>query len=286
MLVRSFAKINWSLFVKGKLPNGYHDLDMIMQSVGIYDELEINTSSENVLCVNGEVVEDIYSNLCFKAIYEYNRYTKSENRYHVKLTKNIPIGAGLGGGSADAAAVLFSINKLSKNYLSHTELMNLALKIGADVPFMLQGGFARVSGIGEKIQNIENKNKHSMLIIFDNIFMSTAEVFKNHKLEKEINNTDKILQCILSNKINRLNSFKLNSLLKSAEQLNHKISLIIDECYENKAILASMTGSGSAVFAIFENDIDLLSAQRKISLTKSFCKVVSTKDRSIEIISD
>lgn len=286
MLVRSFAKINWSLFVKGKLPNGYHDLDMIMQSVGIYDELEINKSSQNVLCVNGEIVEDIYSNLCFKAINEYNRYIKSENKYYIKLTKNIPIGAGLGGGSADAAAVLLSINKLSKNYLSHTELMNLALNIGADVPFMLQGGFARVSGIGEKIQNIENKNKYSMLIIFDNIFMSTAEVFKNYKHEKEINNTDKILQCILSKKINRLNSFKLNSLLKSAEHLNHKISLIIDECYENKAILASMTGSGSAVYAIFENDNDLLSAQRRISLTKSFCKLVSTKERSIEIISD
>lgn len=286
MLVRSFAKINWSLFVKGKLPNGYHDLDMIMQSVGIYDELEINESSENALYVNGKVVDDIYNNLCFKAINEYNRYSKSDNKYHVKLSKNIPIGAGLGGGSADAAAVLLSINKLSHSCLSHYELMNLALNIGADVPFMLQGGFARVSGIGENIQNIENKNKYSMLIIFDNIFMSTAEVFKNYIYEKDINNTDKILQCILNNKINTLNSFKLNSLLKSAENLNKRISLIIDECYENKAILASMTGSGSAVFAIFENENELLSAQRKISLTKSFCKIASTKDRSIEIISD
>lgn len=284
MIIKCYAKINWSLFVKGVFNNGYHDLDMLMQSINLHDTIILDKSSTNIFYINNKLVENFEENLCYKAIKLFNAHIKKNECYRLYLKKNIPIGAGLGGGSSDAAGVLHALNRLHKNILTKSELQKIALSIGADVPFMLEGGFARVQGIGEKIYPVMRYYNSYMLIIFDNIFLSTKDVFHNYICNYEENKTDLILNAIQTNKFNSLNKYKLNSLLNTANSLNNKISSIIDFCYYNGAVVASMTGSGSAVFAIFDSKESLYNAYHIMKNKYTFCTISCTTDHGIKII--
>lgn len=286
MVLRCYAKINWALKVLKKRQDNYHDLDMLMQSINIFDEIDIQKHMHDELCVNGQKMENIYENLCFKAVETFRKHLKITQCFRVNLKKQIPIGAGMGGGSADAAGVFIAVNELCNTKLPLSELERLGKKIGADIPFMLRGGFAHVKGIGDNIYPVIPSPSYNLLIVFDDLFISTKEVFQIFSDQKIIStvNIDKIFGYLTSKDLCPLKEENLNDLYDSALMLQPEIHSIITEMYSNNAALASMTGSGSAVFALFDTDIELLTAYRTIKKNRKFCVIAKTMPCGVEII--
>ena len=159
LVVKANAKINLTLDVIGKREDGYHLLDMVMHSVGIYDEITIKKNYENnikVSCDNNSLEID-EMNSAFKAA-KLIMEEKEFSGVDIHINKTIPIGAGMAGGSADAAAVIVGINELFNLNMSLEEMKSIALKIGADEPFCKEGGCVRATGIGEKMEKLPIKD--------------------------------------------------------------------------------------------------------------------------------
>lgn len=161
---RAFAKINLFLDITGKREDGYHELDSIFQSVSLYDEvtLELCESGISVICDKYELSGE--ENIVYKACKLFFDAVAYSGGVKVKIGKNIPVAAGMAGGSADAAATLYLLNIALKADMPFEELSKIALKLGADVPFCLCGGTARVKGIGEKIQTVNTPEIHYVLL--------------------------------------------------------------------------------------------------------------------------
>lgn len=149
MIIQANAKLNLTLKILGRLPNGYHQIESLMQSIDLADFLQFKKTDKTQL--TGSYICSNSQNLIIKAQKVIEKEIGKKLPCQIHLQKTIPISAGLGGGSADAAAVLLALNKLYKLSLSRKELVKLAVKIGADVPFFLYGGTCKVRGIGEKV---------------------------------------------------------------------------------------------------------------------------------------
>ena len=147
------AKINWSLDILGIRSDGYHQMDMLMESVALADELTLLPAETLTLTAQGTAVPAGEDNLIVKAARALQTATDCHGGAQFVLTKRIPTGAGMGGGSADAAAALVGLNRLWNTGLTEAELRAIGLSVGADVPFMLGGGLARVGGIGEALSS-------------------------------------------------------------------------------------------------------------------------------------
>ena len=153
MLIRANAKINWTLDIVGVRADGYHLLDMLMQSISLHDTLTLEPAEDVTFSADGATrVPQDESNLALRAALALRRHTGTERGATIHLHKRIPSGAGLGGGSADAAAVLHGLNALWELNLPMETLRQIGLTLGADVPFCLMGGLAHVRGIGEVIE--------------------------------------------------------------------------------------------------------------------------------------
>ena len=158
--IQARAKINWTLDVVGTLPNGYHDLDMLMQSVTLCDQMTIEEAPELSLFVRTHgraFVPADGNNLVLRAAAALQSATGCTRGAHITLRKYIPVAAGMGGGSSDAAAALVGLNRLWGLGLGEDELEKIGLTIGADVPFCIRGGLQRAQGIGEKLTRLEMK---------------------------------------------------------------------------------------------------------------------------------
>ena len=172
----AYAKINLFLKVVGKRNDGLHDLDMIMQSISLADKItveETDTSGITTLC-DCDILDD---NIAETAAVEYFKWANMANQsIRISIEKNIPISAGLAGGSADAAAVLYLLNRIY-NKLSDDELLTLAGKIGADVPFCLIGGTARVMGFGDRIEKQDVVDNYHLVLVKSGIKKSTGFMY-------------------------------------------------------------------------------------------------------------
>lgn len=174
------AKINWSLNILGVRPNGYHELDMLMQQISLSDELVFEPADALSLTVGGAPGDE--SDLVLKAaraLAELARQRGMETSgARICLTKRIPSRAGLGGGSADCAETLKALNRLWNLNFPMETLLELGAKLGADVPFCLTGGLARVSGVGERIDPLRNPPHCALVLITPGGGLSTPEVFR------------------------------------------------------------------------------------------------------------
>lgn len=174
------AKINWSLNILGVRPNGYHELDMLMQQISLSDELVFEPADALSLTVGGAPGDE--SDLVLKAaraLAELARQRGMETSgARICLTKRIPSRAGLGGGSADCAETLKALNRLWNLNFPMETLLELGAKLGADVPFCLTGGLARVSGVGERIEPLRNPPHCALVLITPGGGLSTPEVFR------------------------------------------------------------------------------------------------------------
>ena len=272
MKTRAYAKINWTLFVTGVRKDGYHNLDTVMQRIDLYNDISISPSAEwQVSSADGSLPTD-GTNLALKAAQAYQNAIGSGDRFSITIERNIPAGSGLGGGSADAAAVLTLLNE-TYGGLSFEKLQKLALTLGADVPYCLTFSPARCTGLGEIITPICDRATYHLLLAMPKTTLSTVEVFRcfdaleQQKTENLRNNIPSLDN--LSNNMSRftdifqredplqlcraLSRFDMqNQLCPAACALAPQIKEVLGSIKEAGALFASMTGSGSCCFGLFE----------------------------------
>ena len=260
MIEKAYAKINISLNVVGRRDDGYHELDMIMVPVSLYDTIYMNKAEKMSFESNTSLKWD-ETNLMYRAVMLMKEIYGIDSNYRVKLIKRIPEQAGMAGGSADCAAVLRLISRLEKLGLSREELAQLGVKLGADVPFCVYQQPARVQGIGEKIRLLGEHDRYDVLIIKPEEGVSTGKCFAlADGTECEHPDMDKVEECYLNQK--GLEKVMGNSLQKPAISLLPEIGEIINEAKSMGFDKVLMTGSGSAVFVLVHENEDV----RKIML--------------------
>ena len=250
MFYKAYAKINLSLDILRKRKDGYHELKMIMQTVSLYDEIYIEKSDTISIECNKDDIPLNNKNLAWKAADAFFNYTSISLGCKIKLIKHIPDGAGLGGGSSDAATVLLALNEIYNTNLTNEELINIAVKIGADVPFFILKGTCLAEGIGEKLTKIENNTDPYILIHKPSFSISTKWAYENLKLDNKNNyNVDKIVENLKDKNYNFKDIF--NYLEDVSVSKYPQINDIKNKMKYYGATAALMSGSGSSVFGIF-----------------------------------
>ncbi|MEG0308161.1 MAG: 4-(cytidine 5'-diphospho)-2-C-methyl-D-erythritol kinase [Clostridium sp.] len=259
MNIKAYGKINIALDVIGKRIDGYHLLRMIMQTVDIYDELSFEPISEVEgihITSNKESVPTDCRNLVYKAIELFCDTYGIKKAIKVHIEKNIPVEAGMAGGSTDAAGALRAMRDLYKAEVSDEELMKLGVRIGADVPYCIKGGTALCEGIGEVITMIEPFSDKILVVVKPNFGVSTVQTYKNFKLDKVKNhpNVDGLIEAIRRDDLiyvaeNMMNLLE-NVTVEEHEEINDIKKFMCDE----GALGAMMSGSGPTVFGFFETE--------------------------------
>jgi 4-diphosphocytidyl-2-C-methyl-D-erythritol kinase len=261
--LNSYAKINLRLDVLDKRPDGYHEIRTLFQKVSLKDELSISISKSGikVACDNQQVPVN-EGNLAYTAARAIlNRYNIKEG-VSISIKKNIPIAAGLGGGSSNAASTLLGINRLCGLEAGTQELMEMGKDIGADVPFFIFGNTALATGIGEKLKKIELIPQLWLLLVNPGIQISTAWAYSSLKMGL----TKRPINITIPNSITHLSeiiTMLSNDLERVAIPRYPIIQTIKKELINNGAKGSLMSGSGSTVFGIFTSEDEAKEAYTK-----------------------
>ena len=252
--VKSYAKINISLRVVSKRKDGYHELDSIMVPIELHDSIIISTlknSYDNFVTVDDFSNGLIHYNLASSSIEALAKKYGFSTKFRVYIHKVIPMQAGLGGGSSNAAATMKAVNNMLKLNASDEELIELAGPLGADIPFFVKCKPSRAHGIGEILEPIEIKNNYSVLIVKPNSGCSTKEVFAiADKSPFKPVDIDSVVKALKEGDDELLASVMGNSLEDAAISLVPEIKQIKDTLIASGLKLVLMSGSGSAVFAL------------------------------------
>ena len=268
--LKAHAKINWTLDILGTREDGYHLMDMLMQSVDMHDTLWLeesdNLSLESAdapVETNGNALDSMasgavtydQSNLVYRAAKKLREKYNVSAGARMRLQKRIPSGAGMGGGSADAAAALMGLNELWKLGLSLDELRSIGVTLGADIPFMLTGGLARVGGIGEEITSLSPAPEVHLVMLQPCGGLSTKEVFgafdalDGRSLTRP--RTELAQAALLTGDLVSL-GFAMDNVLEAVSvPVRPAIREAAQELERTGAIRGMMTGSGSVVYGVF-----------------------------------
>lgn len=267
--MKARAKINLSLDVIGKRPDGYHNLRMIMQTIELYDRVIIEeiTSGVEVLCSN-KWTPSGNANIAYKAADLLVKEFNINRGLRISIDKKIPVAAGLAGGSSDAAVVLKGINRLFSLHLTDFELMKIGKQIGADVPYCIKGGTMLAEGIGDILTELPLFNNVDIVLVNPKIGVSTPWVYKNLNLEKiELRpDTNLLLEAIKDKKLQVL-AGNMGNVLETVTVPKHPVIEEIKlKMIELGAAGSMMSGSGPTVFGVFK---DSASAQKAFEKIKS-----------------
>ena len=257
------AKINLSLHVLGKRPDGYHDLASVMQKISIYDELIFSPCDGGIkLCCPGTDLPTDEKNLVYRAARAIFKHAGYTGGVEIVLTKRIPSVAGLGGGSSDAAATLVALNDLCSLNVSQSDLLKLGAKLGADVPFFVFGSRAFATGIGDELQVLPDFPPLNIILINPAFELSTRKVYENLNLAltKKKNNYSIPRFYALGDVIRELHNDLEAVSFRMHPQLNAFKQLLLDE----GALGALMSGSGPTLFGIFADEKSAKEAQDAI----------------------
>ena len=278
MKIKAFAKVNLYLDIIGKRADGYHELVTLMCPINLHDTIHLSfeTSDIRVAC-NHPDVPDSQRNIAHTAARRFLRYAgRSNDGVRIKIEKNIPVGAGLGGGSSNAAAVLTGLNTYYGSPLSLETLLEIGQTIGADVPFFIYGKPAIATGIGEIITLFEGLPPLPLVLIYPGVILSTIDVYKNFNLGLTKNE-----------KIHTKNIFKLdwnasapkllfNALENVAFGLCPEVMKVKEKLLESGAEGALMSGSGSSVYGIYKDGEASKNAFHRLQQQKRW-KVFNTR---------
>ncbi|SHM53325.1 4-(cytidine 5'-diphospho)-2-C-methyl-D-erythritol kinase [Ruminococcus flavefaciens] len=284
MKVKTAAKVNLALDVTGKLPNGYHAIESVFQTVGLYDEVTVELTDSGIE-LSCEVPESFASsdpipcderNIAYKAAKLFFEENGMDCGCRIHIKKGIPSQAGMGGGSTDAAAVLYCLGRMTGKSVSAPE------KLGADVPFFLTGGTAYVEGIGEKITPIADYSGRILVIAKGKEGVSTAEAYRNiDSLAAPVHTeTKKLIDAIEKAPDTACKYF--GNLFEQAVQLE-EVDSIKSVMLGNDALSAIMTGSGSAVFGLFTDTAQAEICAEKLTEKGFFSAVCRTVPESFII---
>ena len=266
------AKINYRLDVLRKRPDGYHDLRMLMQRVDLCDDIEITlteTPGVRVTC-GSAYVPDGPDNIAWRAANALLQLSGKQTGIDITITKNIPVGAGLGGGSSDAATVLMGVNELLELGLTDQRLMEIGVKLGADVPFFIFKRPALAEGIGDKLTALDQVPSLWVVLVNPNIHVSTGWVYKNLQLttdttpdivSRSYSSLDEICS-VLSNDLEPV-TCKRHPLVREIKQI----------LLQEGARGSLMSGSGSTVFGLFEDEEAARQAADAIAIDRGWFTV-------------
>ena len=248
------AKLNLSLDVVGILPGGYHALDMVMQAVSLYEQVTLRRSVDLVVRIPGSRIPTGPKNTAYKAALAFFYYTGLLAGADITIRKSVPVRAGMGGGSADAAAVLVGLNTLYGAHLSMTELCALGASVGADVPFALMGGTCRVQGLGDLIKALPPCPDCWFTVVMPGYGISTPAAFAAYDQIGSPTHPDCAAQetAIRAGDLEGLCSAAGNALEVCAGGAD--TAALKEALTAHGARAALMTGSGAAVFGIFETE--------------------------------
>ncbi|MDD3334793.1 MAG: 4-(cytidine 5'-diphospho)-2-C-methyl-D-erythritol kinase [Eubacteriales bacterium] len=299
LCLKARAKINWTLDILGVREDGYHLMDMLMQSVALSDTLWMEKAEALTLeevgrpayrlrekdhLSSGSVPFD-QRNLVYKAADILRSHVGLPLGARIQLEKRIPSGAGMGGGSADAAAALLGLNELWELHLPMETLSKLALRLGADVPFMLRGGLARVGGIGENLTPLFPAPKVWLLLLQPCDGLSTKEVFSAfdsippERLARP--QTAVAQEALLKQRLPDL-APAMNNVLEGVSVQKRPALRVAKELLEGLgALRAMMTGSGSVVYGVFADEKSAVQAFEQLPPHEGFCAVTCTEDSGV-----
>ncbi|MFC1769067.1 4-(cytidine 5'-diphospho)-2-C-methyl-D-erythritol kinase [Nanoarchaeota archaeon] len=259
--LKSYAKVNLTLNIGNKLENGYHTLNSIMHLIDFYDDITIERIPSDKIEVDVNMDIPLKQNLCYKAAKLMRSKFNLNEGVKITLNKKIPIGAGLGGGSSNAASVMVGMNKLFKLNLDKNQLIDVAKEIGSDVPFFIIGGGAHVSGTGELVNPINDLPELNIVLVYPEFEISTALAYDLW---------DKKGSCSIP-----IDVGNLNSVQRIASNISNDMQEVIFSSYEGLqdikekliqygALNASLSGSGPSIFGIFPDEQSANSAAEKM----------------------
>lgn len=257
-IANSYGKINLGLHVLEKLPTGYHVIESGLCFIEWKDRFEVEPADAFQLTLSDDQIPDDHHNLISKAYDLFDRYVGLKNHYRFSVTKNIPAGGGLGGGSSNAALTLRILNKLEKTDLSVEDLIDLGRTLGADVPFFINGKPGIATGLGHDIESMDIQPDAWIVSVWPNFESSTAEVYQNCLPNPEPDFSVKGV--LLEEEIDQW-QFLLDNDLEAPVFTKHElVGNIKDQMIDLGAVYASMSGSGSTVYGLFEQDFVAINA--------------------------
>lgn len=264
------AKINLFLHITGKRPDGYHELISLMCRIGLYDKVSIafGAKKTTVSCNHAKVPSD-ETNLAYKAANLFLKVLNKKEKINIFIEKKIPVGAGLGGGSSNAATIFLGLNQHYGLPFTKKELMTMGLQLGADVPFFIFQKPAVATGIGEKLDAYLGLEPFHLLVIYPGFSVSTADVYKNFNLQ-----LTKPKKKIKQFKLKRYNFDAKHDMYNDLEVVTASkypdINAIKGELLANGALGALMSGSGPSIFGIFANENEVREAKESVSKNKNW----------------
>lgn len=267
---KAYGKINLSLDITGVLPNGYHSVSMVMQSVELCDIVSIEKNAGNSITVKCDNlnVPNGKENLAYRACELMIKEFKIPHGFNISITKKIPIAGGMAGGSTDAAAVICGINEICNLNQSIEKLMELGLTLGADVPFCIQKKPALAEGIGEKLTSITGlSNDLYILLVNPNIFISTKKIYDMIDIKENYNRVDNkaLILALQSADMEAISQNMKNVMEDVTGEICPEIKEIIKKLKTSGAKAAIMSGSGATCYGIFEDGKAAIKAQNNFN---------------------
>ncbi len=255
-ICKSYAKINLTLDVLSRLENGYHEVEMIMQTLSLFDLIIIDKTKGGIsLGTNLRYLPTNEKNIAYKAALLFLKEAGIEGGVKINIHKNIPVSAGLAGGSGNAAAVLCALNMLYDFPFGDSDLLRLGASLGADVPYCMQGGTKLSKGIGDVLSPLPKAPKMTVLLVKPPISVSTASIYQ--KIDSititQRPDTNAMISALESKDINLIANNLCNTMESVTEQMYPVIRGIKTKMLLNGALGSLMSGSGPTVFGIFDD---------------------------------
>jgi len=281
--IKARAKINVSLDILGKRDDGYHEIKTIMQTVDLFDTITVSAADGDFITIdtNSNKIPADSSNLAYKAAEYLKKNYNISKGIKIKIDKNIPVAAGLGGGSADCAAALIAVRNLYKLSITDEELAQIGKSMGADIPYCIYGGTYLAEGIGEKLTKLPPFPNMYVLIAKPDIDVSTKWVYRNFELSKvkRLPDIDKMTDYISENNIKGICDNLCNVLESVTAEKYPVIKDIKNTMIEFGALGALMSGSGPTVFGLYIYKQDCINTLKylheKLGLSECFITSIS-----------
>jgi 4-diphosphocytidyl-2-C-methyl-D-erythritol kinase len=284
LLVRAPAKINLSLLIAGKRPDGYHEIETVMAKVDWCDEISIQPASKagiEFTCQGPCWAPNDETNLVYRAAELILRTCRRTGDVALTLTKNIPAGSGLGSGSSDAAATLAGLNRYLDLGLSRLQLMDLASRLGSDIPFFLNGPLAFCGGRGEEISELPTGFDFTAVLILPNVNSSTKEVYAHYRHDPALFDRlrAQIAAHLKENRIDLLTRMCINMLESSCFHLYEELGDLKEAVQSLGKGPVCLSGSGSAMFCFLDTlDVEDAEGVRDIIAERTGCKCVVVRN--------
>lgn len=286
--LKSRAKINLSIDVLGKREDGYHLVEMIMQTIDLFDKIKIFSLKEDTIIIESNSLDIPLdsTNIVYKAADLIKKQYNIKEGVKIIIEKNIQIAAGMAGGSSNAAAVLVGLNQLWQLKLSENKLKELGLKLGADVPFCIGGQTALAENIGEKLTKIDGLSENIFILVCKpELFVSTKEIYEeiDSKIIEKRPNNKLLIQLLKENKIQQIADNMYNVLEEVTRERYPVIEEIEKIMMENDALGSMMSGSGPTVFGLYINREDAENCKNKLLKKFSQVYIVKSHNKGVEI---